>query len=88
MVLLGNSVLIKPDRLPERTSSGALLIPANSKEMLPEWGTAVDVGPACKEVKIGDHTIFPRKSASLITIDNEDFYFTNEQRILFMRSKQ
>lgn len=87
MQVLGNAILIKPDVLPERTKSGNLIIPATSKEMLPEWGEVIDCGPACKETKIGMHIIFPRKSASVIVIDNQDYYFTNEHRIFFMREQ-
>jgi co-chaperonin GroES (HSP10) len=87
MKILGTSVLIKPDILPERTKSGTLIIPKNSKEMLPQWGIAVDVGKACKVVKIGDHLNFPRKSATVIVIEDEDHYICNEHQIFFTREK-
>jgi co-chaperonin GroES (HSP10) len=87
MQVLGSAVLIKPDKLPERTESGNLVIPKNSEEMLPEWGTVIDAGANCSEVKIGMHIIFPRKSASVIVIDGEDHYFTNEHKIIFMREQ-
>lgn len=85
MKVFGSVVLIKPDRLPERTPSGALVIPENSTEMLPEWGTIVDLGSKCKTYKKGDHVYFPRKSASLWTIDGEDHFLVNEYRLFFGR---
>lgn len=88
MDILGTAVLIKPDKLPERTSTGRLVIPKTSKEMLPEWGTVVDHGPSCKEIKRGQHLIFPRKSASVITIEGDDYYFTTEHKIFYAREEK
>jgi co-chaperonin GroES (HSP10) len=83
MKLLGTAILIKPDKIPERTKTGALVIPRTSKEVLTNWGEVVDAGSACKEVKVGMRVIFPRKSASVIVIDDKDYYFTNEHHIKY-----
>jgi len=83
MKLFGRSILIKPDILPERTLSGVLVIPRTSKEMLPQWGRAEQVGSACRQVKEGDRVYFPRKAANVIVIDNEDFYIINEHKIYY-----
>lgn len=85
MKLQGTAILIEPDKLPERTETGALIIPRSSKELLPEWGTIIEAGPACKVALKGDRVIFPRKQASVITIDDKDFYFLNEHQIKFAR---
>ena len=87
MEILGTVVLIKPDKLPERTASGALIIPKNSVEMLPEWGTIVDLGSECRVFKKGEHVYFPRKSASLMVIDGTDHFLVNEHRLFFGRDK-
>jgi co-chaperonin GroES (HSP10) len=87
MKLLGASVLIKPDNLPERTKSGKLIIPKNSKEMLPEWGTVIDHGGECSIVKVGDRLNFPRKSATVIVIDDVDHYIVSEHKILIAIEK-
>jgi len=79
--MLGTAILIKPDKLPERTDSGMLIIPRSSKEMLKDWGTVEQVGSACKDVRVGERVIFHRKQASVIIIDNTEFYITNEHRI-------
>ncbi len=81
--MLGHAILIKPDQLPERTDSGILVIPKSSKEMLKDWGTVEQVGPACKEIKPGMRVIFPRRQASVIVIDDKDFYITNEHHIKY-----
>jgi co-chaperonin GroES (HSP10) len=88
MQILGTAVLIKPDKLPERTPQGRLVIPRNSKELLPEWGIVIDSGPACEGIKKGDRVHFPRKSASVIVIDEEDFYFTSEHKIFYYEQRE
>jgi co-chaperonin GroES (HSP10) len=87
MEMLGQAVLIKPDKLPERTKTGNLYIPRNSREMLPEWGTVIGCGKACENIEVGMHLMFPRKSASVIVIDDTDHYITSEHRIFYMREK-
>jgi len=88
MKIQGNVVLIKPDKLPERTPTGQLIVPKNSREMLPEWGTVVDIGPECTDTKIGDKVNFPRKLASVIVIEGEDHYLLNEHRLFFNKEKE
>ena len=85
MKLQGTAILIMPDKVPDRTETGQLYIPKSSKEMLPEWGEIVEAGPACTVAIKGDRVIFPRKQASVITIDDKDFYFLNEHQIKFAR---
>jgi co-chaperonin GroES (HSP10) len=84
MVIQGNAILILPDRLPERTKTGQLIIPKSSKEMASEWGTVIDMGPACEEVKKRMRVIFPRKQASVITMNDIDYYFVSEHQIKYM----
>ena len=83
MIVQGTAILIKPDKVPERTPSGKLYIPKNTKEMLPETGEVIQAGAACIQVKVGDRVKFPRKSASVIVIDDEDFFFTNEHKVFY-----
>jgi co-chaperonin GroES (HSP10) len=83
MQVLGRAVLIKPDKLPARTKTGQLVIPGTSKEMLPETGTVIQAGTACKDIRDGDKVRFPRKSSSVIVIDGEDMYLTYEHKILY-----
>lgn len=82
MQLLGRAVLIKPDTLPERTPTGALIIPKTSEEMKPQTGIVMQTGNRC-EIKAGARVIFPRKACSVIVIDNEDLYLTHEYKITY-----
>ena len=87
MEILGKAILIKPDVLPERTDKGLLVIPKNSREMLPEWGTVINCGSACEIVKKGDHINFSRKKATVIVIDNEDYYLCTEHQVFFAQEQ-
>jgi co-chaperonin GroES (HSP10) len=87
MIILGSAILIKPNVLPERTETGRLVIPENSKEMLPQWGMVVDVGPLCILVKKGDHVNFPRKSASVIVIEGVDHFFVTEHKLFYIKER-
>jgi len=83
MKILGTAVLIKPDKIPERTPSGNIYIPKNTKEMLPETGEVIQAGAACVRVKKGEQVQFLRKKASLIVIDEEDFFLINEHKVFY-----
>lgn len=83
MKVLGTVILIKPDKIPERSASGHLVIPENSVEMLPQTGIVMQAGPACERIKEGDHVIFPRKSSSVIVIEGSDHYLTNEHKVFY-----
>lgn len=83
MILQGKAVLIKPDKLPERTKTGRLIIPATAKD-LPQTGRVVLCGPECEEVSIGNRVHFGRKAASVISIEGEEHYFVNEDKILYI----
>ena len=83
MKLLGKAILIKPDKMPERTPSGQLIIPRTSKEMLPEEGEIIDVGPACKLAAKGSRVRFHRGAMSVASINGEDYYFTYEYKVIY-----
>ena len=84
MIMQGTSILIRPDKLPERTQTGRFIIPRSSKEMITDWGVVEQVGPACKEgIELGSRVKFPRKRASVIVIDDKDFYIINEHYIKY-----
>ena len=83
MQTLGRAVLIKPDKLPERTASGQLIIPETSEEMKPETGVIVQAGKGCRVARVGGRVKFPRRACSVVVIDNEDMYFTYEYKITY-----
>ena len=86
MKLLGNSVLILPDKMPEKTKDG-ILIPATAKDNT-ETGKVIDVGPACEGITKGQTVIFPKKSCSVIEIDGVTHFFTNDYKIFYYEQHQ
>lgn len=87
MKVLGTICLIKPDKLPQRTESGNLIVPETSTELLPEWGEVIDTGSECDIVKIGERVIFPRRSSNVIVIDGVDYFLVNEHRLTYISEK-
>jgi co-chaperonin GroES (HSP10) len=51
--------------------------------MLPGEGVVIQVGPACEQVKAGNHVKFNRKPASVIIIDEIEHYLVEEHNILY-----
>jgi len=86
MKVLGNAVLILPDRMPEKTSKG-LLIPETVKDTT-EMGKVIDCGSACTRIKKGDKIHFPRKSCSVMEIDGVLHFFTNEYKIFYNEQRK
>ena len=82
MILQGNTVLILPDGLPEK-SAGGIAIPRTA-EKLPITGKVVLCGPRCDEVCIEDRVHFARKAASLITINDVDHCLLPEDKIFYI----
>jgi co-chaperonin GroES (HSP10) len=85
MKVLGNAVLILPDKMPELTEKG-LIVPATAKDNT-ETGIVIDCGPACEGIKVGDSVHFPRKSCSVIEIDGIVHFFTNDYKIFYYAKK-
>jgi co-chaperonin GroES (HSP10) len=83
MLILGNSVLILPDKIREKTKS-EIIIPSPSKSMLTDEGKVIQAGPTCTEVRTGDRVIFQRKGASLWEIDGIEHCCVNESKIQFI----
>jgi len=79
----GTAVLILPDKLPERTPSGRLVIPRTAKD-LPQTGLIIEAGPECELARKGKRVQFGRKSASVAVIDDKDHYWVQEDKILYI----
>jgi co-chaperonin GroES (HSP10) len=84
MQVLGNAVLLLPDKQPERTPTGKIIIPETTKALQPEEGIVVQVGPACEEVRAGDHVKFPLKTASIAEIEGVVHFFVDESKIIYI----
>jgi co-chaperonin GroES (HSP10) len=84
--VLGNAILILPDKMPDYTAKG-LIVPKTAKDNT-ETGTVIDCGSACTGIKKGDRIHFPRKSCSVIEIDGIVHFFTNEYKIFYYEQRQ
>ena len=87
MKLQGKIVLIKPDEYPKRTAKGVLLSPTAMDKYMkgkPMKGTVVDTGPVCRRVSKGMKVLFPARGASVIVLDNQDYYMISENRITYI----
>jgi co-chaperonin GroES (HSP10) len=82
MQLLGKAILIKPDKPPKRTLKG-IYVPATIKDK-PEKGTIISCGNTCEMTKKGDRVIFPLRNASIIVIDNNEYYFCKEDDLIYI----
>jgi co-chaperonin GroES (HSP10) len=83
ITVLGNSVLILPDRMPDQTKSN-LAIPETAKSMQMNEGKVIQVGSACTEAKAGDRVIFARQNMSIMEIDGILHYIGSENQIKFI----
>jgi co-chaperonin GroES (HSP10) len=83
MIAQGKAVLVLPDPIPEKTAGG-LAIPKTAKENL-KWGTVIEAGPECELTIIGNRVLFSPKSASVISIEDKEYLFIQEDKISFWR---
>jgi chaperonin GroES len=81
---LKDRVLIEPQEVEEKTSSG-IIIPDSAKEK-PQKGKVVAVGDGKKDepmtVKEGDMVVYGKYSGTEITIDGKDYLIMREDDIL------
>ncbi len=81
---LKDRVLIEPQEVEEKTSSG-IIIPDSAKEK-PQKGKVVAVGDGKKDepmtVKEGDIVIYGKYAGTEITVDGKDYLIMREEDIL------
>lgn len=77
---LKNRVLIEKD-IQEKI--GILFLPEISQPV-PTSGTVLEVGPKCKEVKIGDKVSFPKYDGFNFTIKDKKYFILREDQILLV----
>ena len=86
---IGNRVLIKPDKVEEKTSGGLVLPPSASEDQKPETGTVVKLGKGkvdgkevSFEVSVGDRVYFKKYSPDEILIDGDKYFLLDQEDIL------
>lgn len=68
MTPTGNKVLIKVEKAEEKTSSGLYL--GEATKQYPPFGEVIAIGPAVKEIKVGDRVMFERYAS--VILDNDE----------------
>jgi len=86
MILLGNTVCIKPDGNPDQTNSG-IIIPKTVAE-LPPTGEVLHVGPKVEEVRVGDKVNFARKAGSAVFENDVELLLITEDKIKFIYDRE
>lgn len=78
---LFDKVLIKPQKVEEKTASG-IYIPDTAKQEKPQIGEVVAIGKDVKDVKISQNVVFAKYGPTEISIEGEDYLIVKEEDIL------
>ena len=91
---LGDRVVVKPEALEEKTTSG-LVLPDTAKEK-PQEGIVLAVGNGrvldngqrvAMDVKVGDRILFAKYGGTEVKLGNEEFIILGERDILAVKEK-
>lgn len=77
---LGDYVVAQAEEAESKTKSG-LYLPDNAKEK-PKTAKIVAVGPATKQVKIGDRIVYKSFSTTEVKVDGSEYILVEEKDIL------
>lgn len=77
---LGDYVVAVAEEAESKTASG-LYLPEAAKEK-PKTSKVVAVGPAVKEVKVGDRIVYKSYSNTDVKVDKDDYILIKEEDIL------
>jgi chaperonin GroES len=77
---LADYVVAQADEADSKTASGFYL-PDNAKEK-PKTATVVAVGPACKQVKVGDRVIMKAYTSTDVKVGKDDYMLVKEEDVL------
>ncbi len=77
---LGERVLVKTDKMEEKTASG-LFIPQTSQEKT-QFATVTAVGSDVKSVKAGEKILHDKYAGTAIKIDGDDYLILNQKDVL------
>lgn len=87
---IGKRILVKPEEVEEKTSSG-LYIPVSNEDKKATTGTIVKLGTSPLEnkysFKVGDRVMFRKYSPEEINIDNEKYLILEVKEVLAVISK-
>lgn len=77
---LGDYVVAQPEEAPTKTASG-LYLPEKSAEK-PKVAKVLAVGPAAKQVKVGDRILYKSYSPTEVKVDNKEYLLVKEEDVL------
>lgn len=77
---LGDYVVAEPEEAPTKTASG-LYLPEKAAEK-PKVAKVVAVGPAARQVKVGDRILYKSYSPTEVKLDSKDYLLVKEEDIL------
>lgn len=78
--MIGNKVLITPDKIKETTDSGIIISKAEAE--MPTKGIVVSAGNKVKELKEGDYVIYEPRHAMRIKHEDEEYLMFSESSII------
>ncbi len=86
---LGKKVLVKPDKVEEKTAGGLVLPPSSTEGEKPETGVVIKLGEGTVkgkkvtfDVKVGDRIYFKKYSPDEIEVDSEKYFILDSDDIL------
>jgi chaperonin GroES len=77
---LGDYVVAEPEEAPTKTASG-LYLPEKATEK-PKVAKVLAVGPAARQVKVGDRILYKSYSPTEVKVDGKEYLLVEEKDIL------
>ncbi len=77
---LGEYVVAEPELAPTKTASG-LYLPDKATEK-PKIAKVLAVGPAAKQVKVGDRILYKSYSPTEVKVDGREYLLIEEKDVL------
>ena len=80
MQMIGNKVLIEPDKIKETTDSGIIISKAEAE--IPTKGIVISTGSKVQELIEGDYVIYEPRHAMRMEYKNEEYLMFPESSII------
>lgn len=77
---LGDYVVAEPEEAPTKTASG-LYLPDKAAEK-PKVAKVLAVGPAVRQVKVGDRILYESYSQTEVKVDGKEYLLVREEKVL------
>lgn len=91
IIPLLHRILIKPDKVENKTESGIILqIDEKREQAAAETGTIISIGPTCfkdyggspEDLKVGDKVAFARYAGKTVKDKGEEFLLLNDEDLV------